>query len=205
MPAAASDLRQVKKDLRKASLARRNALPAEMRIEAALGVAEHGASLQLIEQAKNNEATIIGGYHPIRSELDPRPLMAQLAMQGWRLSLPVVTDDTTIVFRELLRDGELVESGFGTVGPPPEVTEVAPDVLLMPLSVFDERCGRMGYGAGFYDRYIDKAAHGGRKPLLIGLAFETQRVDDVPMEPHDQYLDAIVTENRIIERAEVVR
>lgn len=139
--------------------------------------------------------TIISGFFPIRSEIDPRPLMDMLRQRGARLCLPVVMDKTTIVFRELVRTAELVDTGFGTRGPGPDAEVLDPEILLMPLSVFDHYGGRIGYGAGHYDRAIAKIMEKGIRPRLMGMAFDCQHHDRVPVEAHDQSLGAMITES----------
>lgn len=181
----------MKAALRKLSLARRDAIPLDTRIEASLQACEVGLSTPLLDDVGGK---IIAGYHPIRSEIDPRPLMYDLAARGGRLCLPVVIDKTTIVFRELVRGAVLVDCGFGTVGPGTDAPDLDPDILLMPLSVFDANGGRIGYGAGHYDRAIAKLTASNKTPTLIGMAFSTQEEQTVPLEPHDQTLQAIITE-----------
>jgi len=132
---------------------------------------------------------------PIRSEIDPRPLMDEFRKLGARLCLPVVMDKTTIVFRELVRGAELIDTGFGTRGPNEDAEVLDPSLLIMPLSVFDHHGGRIGYGAGHYDRAIAKIVDKGIKPRLIGMAFDCQHHERVPVEPHDQPLDAMLTES----------
>ena len=68
------------------------------------------------------------------------------------------------------------------------------DTVLIPGSVFDPSGGRLGYGGGFYDRFLTEAAP---RAIRLGVAFELQLVDQVPMEPHDQYMDILVTEQQI--------
>ena len=73
-----------------------------------------------------------------------------------------------------------------------------PDILLIPLLSFDKKLNRVGYGGGFYDRYI----HGikrKKKPLLIGLAYSFQKVKSIPITSYDKKLDFVVTEKGIIE------
>ena len=68
----------------------------------------------------------------------------------------------------------------------------------MPLSVFDRKGGRIGYGAGFYDRAIERLINIGITPTLIGIAYSMQEAPEVPMESHDRYLDGILTETGYI-------
>ena len=180
---------ELKKELRAAALARRNALDPQWRVEAALTMA--GAA-QMIEV---EPGMAVAGFWPIRSEPDVRPLMSALRDKGARLCLPVVLDGTTIVFRELVRGAPLVATGFGTAGPGEEAEALDPALMLVPLAAFDARGHRIGYGAGYYDRAIDRLRAKGRAPKLIGIAFDCQEVASVPAEPHDVALDAILTES----------
>ena len=117
-----------------------------------------------------------------------------LRIQGCRLCLPVVMDRETIIFRELVRTAELIDTGFGTRGPGPDAQVLDPQTLIMPMSVFDHHGGRIGYGAGHYDRAIAKIIEKGITPRLIGMAFDCQQTNHVPVEPHDQPLAAVLTE-----------
>ncbi|MEP0941411.1 MAG: 5-formyltetrahydrofolate cyclo-ligase [Rhizobiaceae bacterium] len=187
-------LSEQKADLRKAVLARRNELAEIDRIEMSLKAADVGQNAAELS-AENLAGRIVSGFLPIRSEIDARPLMFELGRRGARLCLPVVISRTEIEFREMVRGEALVESGFGTVGPDSSAAVLDPQTLLMPLSVFDAKGGRIGYGGGYYDRAIEGLQSKGIKPQLIGMAFSMQEVDTVPMEDHDRFLDGIITEN----------
>lgn len=181
-----------KRALRREMMARRDALPVASRVEASMVVAD------LAEEALRFEpGAVIGGFLPIGSEIDPRPLMARLRDRGARLALPcIVAGD--LVFRELLRDSPLVPQGFGTHGPGEDAPELEPSFLLVPLLAFDRRGGRLGYGKGFYDRAIARLAarHG---PIeTTGLGFDAQEAAIVPMNAHDRFLDRIVTESGVL-------
>ena len=183
------DVPLTKAEIRKERLSLREAIPAETRIEKSLAMADHAEALAF------DPGTIIAGFMPIRSEADVRPMMSAFRARGARLCLPVVIDKETIVFRELLPTAALVETGFGTFGPGPDAAEFDPDILLVPLSAFDMTGHRIGYGGGFYDRAIDRLLRKGLKPRLIGIAFDVQKVEEIPSEPHDMPLDAILTES----------
>lgn len=182
-------VREIKKQLRKEALGRRDALDPHWRIEASLGMAEVTRELDI------EPGTPISGFWPMRSEVDVRPLMSALREKGARLCLPAIVDRTTILFRELLRGAEMVAMGFGTFGPGPEAETLEPAIMLVPLAAFDARGHRIGYGAGYYDRAIERLADQGSSPRLIGIAFDCQRVQLVPNEDHDVQLDEILTES----------
>jgi 5-formyltetrahydrofolate cyclo-ligase len=184
-----TDIKSLKKQLRLEALARRDALAPMFRIEASLGMAD-AAELLAIEPGQT-----VSGFWPMRSEADIRPLMYALRQRGARLALPAILDKTTIVFRELLRGAQMIDMGFGTVGPGPEAAVLVPELMLVPLAAFDGRGHRIGYGAGYYDRAIARLVERGLKPKLVGIAFDCQHVEAVPDEAHDVALDAILTES----------
>ena len=182
--------KELKAEMRAERLALRDAIPADTRIEMSLAMAEHAG-----EAVAFDPGTIVSGFLPIRSEADTRPLMARFQARGARLCVPAILDRQTIVFRELVRGAPLVGTGFGTSGPGPDASVLDPEILLVPLSAFDRRGHRIGYGAGHYDRAIDLLKQKGMHPKLIGIAFDCQEVAHVPAEPHDISLDAILTES----------
>jgi 5-formyltetrahydrofolate cyclo-ligase len=187
-------LAELKSSLRKQILAQRNQLAEVDRIDRSLQAAEAGLATDGLSADKVG-GKIVSGFLPIRSEIDARPLLFELGQRGARLCLPVVISKTEIEFREMVRGEPLVESGFGTVGPDESAAVLDPQILLMPLSVFDGEGGRIGYGGGYYDRAIERLLAKGIKPQLIGMGFSMQEVDEVPMEEHDRFLDGIITEN----------
>ncbi|WP_247869286.1 5-formyltetrahydrofolate cyclo-ligase [Ahrensia sp. R2A130] len=182
-----------KNALRKRALAARDALSMEGRIESSVALVSIAAANIEIEPGQ-----IVAGYHPIRSELDPRPLMAELATLGARLCLPVVMGETSMEFRDLVRGAPMVASGFGTIGPDDDAQVVDPDHILLPLSAFDRQGNRLGYGAGFYDRAIAALEGRGMKTRLWGLSFAVQEADNVPRGEHDRVLHGIATETEWI-------
>ena len=183
------EYRALKKQLRAEALARRDALDAQWRIEASLGMAEWAQRIPV------EPGDVVSGFWPMRSEVDVRPLMFAFREQGSRLCLPAILDKTTIVFRELVRGADLVDMGFGTYGPGPEAEVLQPGLMLVPLAAFDARGHRIGYGAGYYDRAIAKLQAGPQPPRLVGIAFDCQQVELVPDQPHDIVIPEMLTES----------
>lgn len=182
--------KDIKAKLRAERLAARDAISVAERVEKSLSLASHGmAAIDL------GDGTIVSGFLPIRSEADVRPLTDLLRERGARISVPVVLDRETIVFRELEQDAELVAGVFGTAGPGPDAAELDPEIMLVPLAAFDRRGHRIGYGGGYYDRAIYRLQQKGYNPRLIGIAFDCQEVASVPEEPHDIRLHGILTES----------
>ena len=184
------DYKARKAELRKARLGARDAIEVGVRIEKSLAMADLASEIIAVAPGE-----VVSGFFPIRSEADIRPLMHRLKARGARLCLPIIVDKQTIVFREIADGIAMVDTGFGTVGPGPEAPVLEPDLMLVPLSAFDGTGHRIGYGAGYYDRAIQRLRDMGRAPRLIGIAFDCQQVDAVPFEGHDVPLDAILTES----------
>lgn len=139
----------------------------------------------------------VGGYLGMGTELDTAPLLARLIAAGRQVLLPVgAALDAPLTFRPWTPQTPLVPDAFG-VPAPAEGPAIQPAVLIVPLLAFDRAGGRLGQGGGTYDRTI--AALKIKGPLfLLGYAYAGQEIDQVPMEPHDQPLDAVATEAGLI-------
>ena len=184
---------QSKSDLRTAALAAREALSGDERAAAAQAIARRGLPLAIAP------GTIVSGYSPIRSEVDPAPLMRALAAQGAQLALPVVlARGKSLAFRVWSPNDRLVLGSLGILEPSPAAAEVVPDIMLVPLAAFDGLGHRIGYGAGHYDftlAHLRKLKH----VIAIGLAFAAQEIMAVPALPHDVALDYVLTEKELLD------
>jgi 5-formyltetrahydrofolate cyclo-ligase len=190
----ANDLSAAKAELRNAALERRQALSPEIHADAKRVLAVRGLPIPVTPES------VLAGYWPIRSELDPLPLMQYLVGAfGARLALPViVARDAPLLFREWSPEDELVAGAMGILEPTPGAPELLPDILLVPLAAFDRAGHRIGYGAGHYDRTFARLR--AIKPFVaIGVAFDTQEIAAVPAGPHDVALDYVLTETRTID------
>lgn len=183
-------LAALKDELRRAALSRRDALSPEWRAAASLDAARMGADAIAVQSG-----AVVAGFLPIRSEIDPTPLMQGLARRGANLCLPSIVDAETIVFRAWKPGDALREMALATRGPVDSAEEVSPDIILMPLAAFDAGGNRLGYGGGFYDRALARLSGRGLAPRLIGLAFACQEVERSPAETHDVPITEILTEN----------
>jgi len=185
---------QIKKQQRQQALACRDAMEQELRVHSSQQLVTYlGALMPFLPKGK-----IIAGFWPIRSEIDPRPLMFALAEEGASLALPALIGqgkESVMVFRAFARGQGLVSMGFCTFGPGEAAALVEPDIVLLPLAAFDGQGNRIGYGGGFYDRTVAQMRFRGLTPQLIGLAFDCQEVENIAAEPHDIKLDAILTES----------
>jgi 5-formyltetrahydrofolate cyclo-ligase len=178
-----------KQTLRAAALARRDALDPHVRQHAAEALAGYGLPFAL------PSGTIVSGFAPMRSEINPIPLMHKLADQGAQLALPVVMGrGKPLLFRAWALHQPLAAGGaWGIREPKVDAPEVEPDVLLVPLAAFDRVGHRLGYGARYYDLTIE-ALRAKKKIVAVGVAYASQEIELVPAEPHDQMLDYVLTE-----------
>ena len=139
------------------------------------------------------EGCVVAGYMPIRTEISPLPVMAALAARGVPVCVPVIRGaGRALVFSRWSPGCAMVDGPFGAAVPRNEDLLV-PDILITPLLAFDAQGHRLGYGGGFYDRTFAALRQGGGA-IGIGFAYDAQERDDLPVEPTDQPLDAVVTE-----------
>lgn len=142
---------------------------------------------------------ILAGYWPFGSEMDVRPALVALDRIGVLLTLPeVVAKDRPLRFRAWTPEEPLEEGDHGTYHPLASAPLMRPDVVLVPLLSFDRRGYRVGWGGGYYDRTLALLRKTG-KVTAIGVAYAAQEVDEVPVDPYDQPVDWIITENEAIE------
>ena len=136
---------------------------------------------------------VYAAYLPIRSEISPLPLIAALHDAGQPTAMPVTpAAGQPLSFRRWAVGDALEDGPYGTRQPPVGGTPVLPDVILAPLLAFDAAGWRLGYGGGFYDRTIADFAACGHKASVIGLAYDGQKLDKVPVGPYDMPLDAVL-------------
>ena len=183
--------------LRRDALARRGAIEPAVRDAFSPRLAEEGLRLVRLWQAR-----IVSAFHPLRDEPDTLPLLAALAADGFATALPaVIRRGSPLTFR-LWRPGEPTRPGAMSIREPlEEAPAVDPDLLFIPLACFDRRGNRIGYGAGFYDRTLERL-RAMKTVHAAGVAYGVCEIAAVPYETHDQSLDAVVTEQETILFAE---
>jgi 5-formyltetrahydrofolate cyclo-ligase len=186
-------IEEVKAKLRREALALRDAIAPDARAAAAETIAARPFPLSI------SAGAIVSGFSPMKSEINPLPLMRKLAALGARLALPVVAGrGKPLIMRAWNFGEELARGVWGIRQPRPEAPEVLPDILLVPLAVFDRRGHRIGYGAGYYDLTIN--ALRAKKPVVaVGIAFAAQEAAEVPVTPRDARLDLVLTERDVID------
>ena len=138
----------------------------------------------------------IGGYYPSNYEIDDLDILDLLEKKNLRVSLPIIKKDNQMNFYSWSRNDPLKINKFGI--PEPVSSKIFyPDILLVPLVAYDVSLNRLGYGGGYYDRYIEKIEKV-KKVIKIGLAFSFQKISSIPINQYDKRLDFIVTEKEIL-------
>jgi len=190
---SASSIASTKAELRDETLAKRDALPAEVRAEAAEQIAARVFPIAV------RPGMIVSGFMPMKNEINPIPLMRKLADAGAQLALPAIKGrGHALTMRAYKFGDELARGQWGIREPKPEAPEVAPDILLVPLACFDRLGHRIGYGAGYYDLTIH-ALRAKKKVTAVGLGFAVQEIPMVPATERDERLDFVLTERETID------
>ncbi|MBB4076243.1 5-formyltetrahydrofolate cyclo-ligase [Bartonella fuyuanensis] len=183
----------LRRQQRKSGLSRRDALSTQER-----ALFSQRACCHFIEYLEKKgtdfSRLILAGYWPIKSEIDPRPLLNVIALRGGCLALPAVLDSTTMIFRTFLPNTILEPMRFGTFGPSADNAAVVPNMIIVPLSAFDLQCHRLGYGGGYYDRAVETLKKQGHEITLWGLGFSCQEVSSIPPTEYDLEMQGIFTE-----------
>ena len=145
---------------------------------------------------KNYNLKIIGGYYPVNYETNDLEILNYFFKRGSTISLPKIKKNNQMEFYKWYKNDPLLINKYGI--PEPDTTNrVYPDILFVPLVAFDKKLNRLGYGGGFYDRYIQKISKI-KKAVKVGLAFSIKKKKTIPVNEHDKKLDIIITEKEII-------
>jgi 5-formyltetrahydrofolate cyclo-ligase len=144
---------------------------------------------------------LVASYVGVGDEVETTPLLREAFDRKVAVAVPW-RDGARLHLVRIVALSELVPVSFGLLEPPPELAKLAGrvvvpsrvDLMLVPGLAFDRRGGRLGHGRGFYDRLLAEAGTG---PLRVGLAFDCQIVERVPMTAGDQPMDLVVTENAV--------
>jgi 5-formyltetrahydrofolate cyclo-ligase len=187
-----SDPAAAKAELRQqAAIARKALVNADPEAPARLA-AQSDIIMRMVQDER--PAGVVAAYMPIRSELSPLRLVAALVAQGIVTAMPETpSPGHPLIFRRWAPGDDLVDGPYGTSQPSPAAPVMVPRVILAPMLAFDSACWRLGYGGGFYDRTLAGFRDAGQRVTAIGIAFDGQLVDKVPVGPFDMPLDAVLT------------
>ena len=182
-----------KAKLRKRAKKRRAQLAVEYK--ASLGHPNRGLARFAASLIDHFAPTVVGGYWPVRSEIDVLPLLSALQDKGVRLCLPITGPaGTQLSFHHWVFGTELDTGRFGIQQPFPDAEQMFPDVICVPLLAFNRKCQRLGYGGGYYDRTLATLRRQGHKVVAVGLAYAEQQTDNMMVTGiYDEPLETVLT------------
>lgn len=193
-PDQARDVARWRKAKRAELLAARRALSVAAKTASDTSIADHLQSF-LKERFDGARGRVFSAYWPIKGEPDLRGVMTELDAAGVVVALPLVDKRAApLVFRRWHAGMAMVRGDWNIPVPPPEATEVTPDIVLAPVMGWDRSGYRLGYGGGYFDRTLDAL---NPRPFAIGIGFDAARLETIFPQPHDIALDIIVTESGI--------
>ncbi len=153
--------------------------------------------IKIFKQLKllKNKNPIIGGYYPVNYEIDCLEILRKLEKKKFRISLPIIGSKNSMDFFTYSFKDPLTINKFG-IPEPKNNKKILPDIIFVPLVAFDKNYYRLGYGGGYYDRYLAKLNK--NKLITIGFSFSFQKVNNIPVDGYDKKLDMIITENGFV-------
>jgi len=184
-------MRELKNSVRQALRRKKDEMLPEDRLEKSYRICRH-----LMRLIRDGETVMV--YTSKEKEVNTRPLISSLFRQGNPVVVPIIVKEDVSLRLSYLRDfSALVPSTFGVPEPiGSEIPAAAGDIgtIILPMLGFDRHGGRMGYGAGYYDRFLSK----NRKLRKIGIAFACQEVGNLPVDENDIPMDFIITEEGVV-------
>ncbi len=139
------------------------------------------------------DAEVLYAYLPYNQEIRTEQIIEQALKDGKKVAVPKVFDDGLMEFYEITSLRDVKPGAFGIPEPegdgPPAVYEKV--LMLMPGLAFDEQRSRIGYGGGYYDRYLERNRD--REYTKVALAYPFQVFDEIPADPHDEKVDEVIT------------
>ena len=151
------------------------------------------AIIKFIEQKSPSKR--VGLYYPFGDELSTLELMNRLIRKKFIISLPIINNKFEMSFYSWSPNEPLTINRFGILEPF-KGKKITPSTLIIPMLAFDSNLNRLGYGGGFYDRFIQKIEKQ-NNCVKIGLALSCQKINKVPVDKNDKKMDFIITEKRI--------
>jgi 5-formyltetrahydrofolate cyclo-ligase len=139
----------------------------------------------------------LGGYYPSNYEIDDLEILELFAEKNYNILLPIIRKNNQMDFFRWSFNDPLKINKYGIPEPVSSKT-FYPDILFVPLVGYDSNLNRLGYGGGFYDRYIAKIKKK-KNIITIGLAFSNQKIKSIPVNQYDKKLDYIITEKEILQ------
>ena len=153
-------------------------------------------SLQYLIKYLNNKkkGSVISLYYPSNFEFNIIKILSDKNLKNFKTLLPVIVNNFGMEFFEWKKGDILKVNTYGILEPINRNKNIVPDVILVPCLAFDQRGFRLGYGKGFYDRYLGKYLKKNKHIETIGVGFSFQKYKKIPTDKYDIRLNKIYTE-----------
>jgi len=152
---------------------------------------------KLIKKKFVNQNINLSCYYPASYEVNVLKLFETSMAQNFNILLPILVSKKTMYFGKWEKNDVMKINKFGMLEPLKQYKKIDPNIMLIPLLAFDKSNNRLGYGGGFYDRYLNKFLKKNKSILTIGIAFSFQKHHKLPISINDVKLDHILTEKGI--------
>ena len=152
----------------------------------------------LIKKKFNKKKIVIAGYYPSNYEVNILSFLEKAALKKFKIVLPVIGPSSSMNFKRWFFNEPLYMNKFGILEPKKNKKEILPDLIMVPLVAFDKKLNRIGYGKGYYDRYLKRIRAIKKQTVFLGIAYSFQRYTNIPTNKYDFKLDYIFTERGII-------
>ena len=152
---------------------------------------------KLVNKIFKNKKIKIGGYYPYNYEVSVLNFLNDANKKKYVTSLPKIKKKNLMIFKNWNFRDPLYVNKYGILEPKNDKKEIIPELILVPLLAFDKKFDRIGYGKGYYDRYLKKISKK-KKVIAIGIAYSFQRYSNIPNNKFDYRLDYIFSEKGFI-------
>ena len=153
--------------------------------------------IKIIKNKFKKSSINLSSYYPASFEVDALQIFQTPIINKLKISLPVLTENNAMYFYRWKKNDVLKINQFGMLEPALFLSHIVPDVMLVPLLAFDKNNNRLGYGGGFYDRYLNRYLKTHNNIMTIGIAFSFQKHHKLPVFKNDVKLNYILTEKGI--------
>lgn len=205
---------ELKTEYRKQAKEKLNALSEDYRNSASASIALNALNIPEMKESKRagflglakEEKTVLA-YFSVGSEPSTLAIINELLKSGKKVCLPLCIDldeeghrtgtVDAMEARQITSFDDLAPGAYGIPEPKAETALVPPeeiDIIILPCVSCDRDCNRIGHGAGYYDKFLSKT---GKDCFTMALCYEEAMLDDIPTEPHDMPVDAVVTEKMV--------
>tara|TARA_Y200000002_G_scaffold366792_1_gene358133 strand:- start:1066 stop:1620 length:555 start_codon:yes stop_codon:yes gene_type:complete len=153
--------------------------------------------IRLIKKRYKKKYITISSYYPSSFEVNTLKVFETELIKRLKIFLPVLNRKNTMHFYKWKKNDVLKINKFGMLEPALLIDHIVPEIMLIPLIAYDNQKNRLGYGGGFYDRYLNKYLKIHDNILTIGIAFSFQKYHKIPVLRNDVKLNYILTEKGI--------